>query len=84
LGDLLFLKGSSNNGTTLHGGDGGGKAIILFSPSRSEKCKKAPLGQSVSTHYVGDCNLIQNLLFIPSPINIKLIGELKALTKELE
>ena len=28
LGCLLFSKGSSNTGTTLHGGDGGGKVIF--------------------------------------------------------
>ena len=28
LGRLLFSIGSSNSGTTLHGGDGGGKAIF--------------------------------------------------------
>ena len=27
LGSLLFSIGSSNSGTTLHGGDGGGKAL---------------------------------------------------------
>ena len=32
--------------TTLHGGDGGGKAL---------KCQKAPLGQSVSTNFIADC-----------------------------
>ena len=28
LGCLLFSTGSSNSGTTLHGGDGGGKALL--------------------------------------------------------
>ena len=31
LGCLLFPIGSSNSGTTLHGGDGGGKALHVFS-----------------------------------------------------
>ena len=31
LGCLLFSIGSSNSGTTLHGGDGGGKALHVFS-----------------------------------------------------
>ena len=31
LGCLLFSIGSSNSGTTLHGGDGGGKALHAFS-----------------------------------------------------
>ena len=42
MGCLLFSLGSSNRGTTLHGGDGGGKA--LFSPLESVKRQKAPLG----------------------------------------
>ena len=85
VGRFVISKGSSNSGTTLHGGDGGGGGSYNYFPLQGQKkCQKAPLGQSVSTHFVGDCNLIQNFLFIPSPINIKLIRELKALTKELE
>ena len=57
LGCLLFSKGSSNSGTTLYEGDGGGGGEELFFPLlKSEKRQKAPLGRSVSTHFVGDCN----------------------------
>ena len=39
---FLFSIGSSNSGTTLHGGDGGGKAINSFcrrmSESKSRRC----------------------------------------------
>ena len=40
LGCFLFSKGSSNSGTTLHGGDGGGNAI--FSPFEVRKTSKSP------------------------------------------
>ena len=30
VGGFVISKGSSNSGTTLHGGDGGGEAIIIF------------------------------------------------------
>ena len=39
----------------MHGGDGGGKAI--FPPLKSGKLQKAPLEESVLTHFVGDCRL---------------------------
>ena len=32
LGCFLFSKGSSNSGTTLHGGDGGGVSQLILSP----------------------------------------------------
>ena len=36
---LLFSTGSSNSGTTLHGGDGGGKAIFSpFEVRNTSKC----------------------------------------------
>ena len=38
--DLLFSIGSSNSGTTLHGGDGGGKD--LFSPFEVSKTSEIP------------------------------------------
>ena len=41
-------------GTTLHAGDGGGKAI--FPPFEVNKGQKKPsLGRSGSTHFVADC-----------------------------
>ena len=54
--------------------EGMGESYNYYFPLQGQKkCQKAPLGRSVSTHFVGDCNLIQNFLYIPSPINIKLI-----------
>ena len=47
---LLFSTGSSNSGTTLHGGDGEGKALLY--PLKSVKRQKAPFGRSVSTNFV--------------------------------
>ena len=41
LGCLLFSKGSSNSGTTLYGGDGGGESY--FFPFWSQKNVKKPL-----------------------------------------
>ena len=55
LGCLLFSTGSSNSGTTLHGGDGGGKALLT--PFNSVQHQQAPFGQSVSTNFVTDCRL---------------------------
>ena len=53
-GVLLFSIGSSNSGATLHGGDGEEK--LYFSLLKSVKRQKAPLGRSVSTHFVADCS----------------------------
>ena len=50
LGCLLFSTGSSNSRTTLHGGDGGGKA--LYTLLKSVKRNKAPFGRSGSTNFV--------------------------------
>ena len=47
---LLFSTGSSNSGTTLHGGEGEGKALLY--PLKSVKRQKAPFGRSVSTNFV--------------------------------
>ena len=55
---LLFSTSSSNSSTTLHGGNGGRKA--LFSPFEVVKLQKGLLGQSVSTYFVTD-SLNQNL-----------------------
>ena len=41
LGFLLFSIGYGNSGKTLHGGDGGGKAI--FSPFEVSKTSESPL-----------------------------------------
>ena len=46
LGCLLFSIGSSNFGTTLHGGEGGGKAI--FPPFEVSKTSKSPVLGKVS------------------------------------
>ena len=43
---MLFSIGSSNIGTTLHGGDGGGKAI--FPPFEVSKTSKSPVLGKVS------------------------------------
>ena len=51
-GACCFYIASSNSGTTLHGGDEGGKA--LFPLLKSIKRQKAPLGQSISTNFVTD------------------------------
>ena len=40
LGWLLFFTGSSNSGTTLHGGDGEGKALLY--PFQIGKTSKSP------------------------------------------
>ena len=40
LGRLLFSTGSSNSGTTLHGGDGEGKALLY--PFKVGKTSKSP------------------------------------------
>ena len=50
LGCLLFSTGSSNSGTTLHGGDGEEKALLY--PFKVGKRQKAPFGRSVSTNFV--------------------------------
>ena len=50
LGRLLFSTGSSNSGTTLHGGDGEGKALLY--PFKVGKRQKAPFGRSVLTNFV--------------------------------
>ena len=55
---LLFSTSSSNSSTTLHGGNGGRKA--LFSPFEVVKLQKGTLGQSVSTYFVTD-SLNQNV-----------------------
>ena len=55
---LLFSASSSNSSTTLHGGNGGRKA--LFSPFEVVKLQKGPLGHSVSTYFVTD-SLNRNL-----------------------
>ena len=49
LGCLLFSVGSLNSGTTMHGGDGEGKA--LFSPFKVNKTS-----ESVSTNFVAVCS----------------------------
>ena len=46
LGCLLFSTGSSDSGTTLHGGDGGGNA--LFSLFHVSKTLERPFTQNVS------------------------------------
>ena len=47
---LLFYIESSNNGTKLHAGDGGGKAFIY--PLEVSKTSESPLiGRSVSTNF---------------------------------
>ena len=56
LGCLLFSKGSSNSGTTLHGGEG--KKELYFPLLRSVKRQKVPLGRSISTNFVADCCLV--------------------------
>ena len=58
LGFLLFSKGSSNSGTTLLGGDGGEK--LYFPLLKSGNRQKAPLGRSVSTHFVANCKSVVN------------------------
>ena len=50
LGRLLFSTGSSNSGTTLHGGNGVGKLYCTL--LKSVKRNKAPFGRSVSTNVV--------------------------------
>ena len=55
LGCFLFSTGSSNSGTTLHGGGTGGKD--LFPPFKLAR-RRGPLGQSVSTNFVADCREI--------------------------
>ena len=50
LGCLLFSTGSSNSGTTLHGGNGVGK--LYYTLLKSVKHNKAPFGRSVSTNVV--------------------------------
>ena len=65
-GCLLFSIGSSNRGTTLHGGNGGRKAI--FSLFEVRKTSKAPLERSVLTHFVADCSSIEKY-YGKSPVN---------------
>ena len=71
LGCLLFSKGSSNSGTTLHGGDGG--EIALFSPfevGKTSEGRFSALAQSVSTNFVADCTFewrgrgVEGVLFV--------------------
>ena len=52
---VLFSIGSSNRGTTLHGGDGGAKLKLYFLLLKSVKRKKPSFGRIVSTRFVGDC-----------------------------
>ena len=68
LGCLLFSIGSSNSGTTLHGGDGGGKA--LFPLLEVSKASESPLGRSVSTtcNFVTNCSL-QVLQWVRNTVN---------------
>ena len=48
---LECSTGSSNSGTTLHGGDHGkGKALFSLFEVGQEKKRKDPLGQNVSTN----------------------------------
>ena len=53
LGCLLFSTGSSNSGTTLHGGDGEGK--LYYTLLKSVKRQKAPFARSVSTILSSHC-----------------------------
>ena len=52
---MVFYIDGSNSDTKLHGGNRGGKAS--FSPLKSVKRQKAPLGRSMSTNFVADCRL---------------------------
>ena len=66
-GILLFSTGSLNSGTTLHGGDGGGKLYFLL--LRSIKRPKGPLVQSVSANFVADCGFPPTLAVQTKKLN---------------
>ena len=49
---LLFSSGSLGSSTTLHGDDGGGKA--LFPPFKLAKLQRGPLGRIVLAYFVAN------------------------------
>ena len=46
VGGFVISKGSSNSGTTLHGGDGG-ESYNYFPLQGQKKCQKAPLAIAI-------------------------------------
>ena len=56
MGCLLFSIGSSNRGTTLHGGVGGRKALFsAFEVGKTSEGRFSALERTVSTNFVADC-----------------------------